>query len=192
MEWTDDLIEGLKKAWQAGDSISKIARDFKVSANSISGKIHRLQKLYPLDFPGRPSPIKRNGIPVQKRIRAVPLPPLESCSSPVKTIAALAPLVEPAALIVRPPEPPPLMFHREPPALQGHNLSAPPPTPSRRLRPCCWPIGRPGTAGFRFCEEPVAGIGKSYCPTHDDAAHGRPPRAPGATPKAPPPTAQPG
>lgn len=187
MEWTDELIEGLKKAWQTGDSISKMARDFKVSSNAISGKIHRLQKLYPIDFPGRPSPIKRNVVPVPKRPKPQPLPPLDSCSSSVKTIAALAPLAEPAAIIITPPVQPAIVFRPAPPVLQPHNPRASLP-PARRMQPCCWPIGEPGTKAFRFCDAPTL-LGKSYCQEHDDSAHGRSPRpAPAKTP----PTALPG
>jgi GcrA cell cycle regulator len=39
----------------------------------------------------------------------------------------------------------------------------------RRL-PCCWPIGEPGTPGFRFCEVPSP-LGSPYCPEHRQAAY---------------------
>ncbi len=31
--------------------------------------------------------------------------------------------------------------------------------------PCCWPIGEPGTASFRFCDVPNE-AGKPYCLDH--------------------------
>jgi hypothetical protein len=35
----------------------------------------------------------------------------------------------------------------------------------RKSKPCCWPLGEPGTPGFRFCEAP--GLpGRSYCEEH--------------------------
>src|SRR5260370_22124504 len=35
---------------------------------------------------------------------------------------------------------------------------------------CLWPLGHPGTADFRFCNEPVA-AGKPYCETHCSSAY---------------------
>jgi hypothetical protein len=32
--------------------------------------------------------------------------------------------------------------------------------------PCCYPIGDPRAAGFRFCEAPVTIVGRSYCEEH--------------------------
>ncbi|MBV8095316.1 MAG: GcrA cell cycle regulator [Acetobacteraceae bacterium] len=44
----------------------------------------------------------------------------------------------------------------------------PPPAP-RPIRtektPCCWPVGEPGTPGFRFCEA-LAVSGRPYCQQH--------------------------
>jgi GcrA cell cycle regulator len=37
---------------------------------------------------------------------------------------------------------------------------------------CCWPIGEPGTAGFRFCTA-VALAGKPYCEEHAALAYVR-------------------
>ncbi|MBR0683772.1 GcrA cell cycle regulator, partial [Roseomonas eburnea] len=40
-------------------------------------------------------------------------------------------------------------------------------------RACCWPIGEPGTSGFRFCGgEPMAG--KPYCMEHAALAYVKP------------------
>ena len=38
-------------------------------------------------------------------------------------------------------------------------------TGSGALKPCCWPIGDPGTPGFRFCDEPALAA-KPYCEEH--------------------------
>lgn len=35
---------------------------------------------------------------------------------------------------------------------------------------CCWPIGTPGAAGFRYCEEPLLRPGRPYCLEHTAAA----------------------
>lgn len=163
MEWNDETIESLRIGWQRGDSITKIGRDMKLSPNAISGKIHRLQKLRPDEFPARPSPIVRREVPIQKRIKPQPLPPLESCSSPVKTLPPLAPLV------TAPP------IHLPPAAKPRPAIPAPAPvvapiTLPRRVHQCVWPIGTPGTKGFRFCSDPAI-LGRSYCPVHDAKAY---------------------
>lgn len=38
---------------------------------------------------------------------------------------------------------------------------------------CHWPLGRPGTANFRFCSQPVL-TGKPYCAVHCRIAYVRP------------------
>jgi GcrA cell cycle regulator len=38
---------------------------------------------------------------------------------------------------------------------------------------CHWPFGKPGTASFRFCSQPVR-AGKPYCETHCRIAYVRP------------------
>ena len=38
---------------------------------------------------------------------------------------------------------------------------------------CHWPLGRPGTPSFRFCNQPVL-TGKSYCAAHCRIAYVRP------------------
>jgi GcrA cell cycle regulator len=37
-------------------------------------------------------------------------------------------------------------------------------------RSCCWPIGEPGTSGFRFCTSEAAS-GKPYCQEHAAVAY---------------------
>ncbi|MBV8094030.1 MAG: GcrA cell cycle regulator [Acetobacteraceae bacterium] len=39
--------------------------------------------------------------------------------------------------------------------------------------PCCWPIGEPGTPGFRFCDA-LAVTGRPYCQQHCAVAYRRP------------------
>jgi GcrA cell cycle regulator len=41
---------------------------------------------------------------------------------------------------------------------------------------CMWPIGHPGSQGFRFCGDELAGDGHPYCPQHNKIAY-RPPTA---------------
>ena len=54
--WTDDRLEGLKKLWSQGLSISQIGEALGVSRNSIAGKAHRM------GLPKRPSPISRSKV----------------------------------------------------------------------------------------------------------------------------------
>lgn len=46
----------------------------------------------------------------------------------------------------------------------------------RAACPCAWPIGEPGSRGFRTCDEPTR-PGKPYCPDHCEAAYLRPRRS---------------
>ena len=41
-----------------------------------------------------------------------------------------------------------------------------------RVSPCCWPIGEPGTATFRFCDADTL-PNKPYCNTHAQIAYVR-------------------
>jgi GcrA cell cycle regulator len=40
----------------------------------------------------------------------------------------------------------------------------------RGNKPCCWPIGEPGTRAFRYCEAPSE-ASKPYCPHHCGIAY---------------------
>ena len=60
--WTDDRLEGLKKLWSEGLSISQIGEALGVSRNSIAGKAHRM------GLPKRPSPISRSKVKKPKTV----------------------------------------------------------------------------------------------------------------------------
>ena len=60
--WTDDRLEGLKKLWSQGLSISQIGEALGVSRNSIAGKAHRM------GLPKRPSPISRSRVERPKTV----------------------------------------------------------------------------------------------------------------------------
>lgn len=61
-------------------------------------------------------------------------------------------------------------------SLAQPRAAAPTPTPApsatifrpRKPEPCCWPLGEPGTRGFRFCCAETNG--RIYCPEHDRLA----------------------
>lgn len=49
----------------------------------------------------------------------------------------------------------------------------PAPMPSRSERSCQWPIGHPGSDGFKFCGK-TASAGRPYCDEHCQVAYRRP------------------
>jgi hypothetical protein len=50
-------------------------------------------------------------------------------------------------------------------------------------QPCCWPIGEPGKAGFRFCVN-LALVRRPYCEEHCGHAYKPLPAAGGHNPAA--------
>ena len=43
MEWTEDIVEELKKLWAEGHTTQKIADMMHTTKGTIIGKVHRLQ-----------------------------------------------------------------------------------------------------------------------------------------------------
>jgi GcrA cell cycle regulator len=153
MDWTEEAIGRLRALWAEGLSTAEIGRRMGISKNAVVGKAHRLT------LPARPSPIRRDAAPRPAPVPRAPRPapaPLQRLVSP--------PVLRPAA----PPAPPPV------PAAAPVVRSF---TPVARTRPgarsCCWPLGEPGTQGFRFCGgDPMAG--KPYCAEHAALAYVKP------------------
>jgi GcrA cell cycle regulator len=152
MDWTAEAIERLKALWAEGHSTAEIGRRMGISKNAVVGKAHRLS------LPARPSPIRRDAeprpAPVPRAPRPMPVarqaPPLMLRAAPVAPAPAVA--ASPVAPIVR---------------------AFPAARPRFGSRSCCWPIGEPGTAGFRFCGgDPMAG--KPYCTEHAALAYVKP------------------
>ncbi len=151
MDWTAEAIERLRALWAEGHSTAEIGRRMGVSKNAVVGKAHRLQ------LPARPSPIRRDAPG-----RRPTLPPLRvamapAIAAPVPASAAPAPRRELAA-----PQPRPAMA--APSVVR--------PFPRGGARSCCWPIGEPGTEGFRFCTAEAMSP-KPYCPEHAALAYVR-------------------
>ncbi len=149
MDWTSEAIDQLRALWAEGHSTAEIGRRMGVSKNAVVGKAHRL------NLPARPSPIRR-----------------DADASP-----------RPAAQARRPAPPPrePMVMRRPEPAQPAPAAPAaaapPPPAPAvvRHFprvsgRTCCWPLGEPGTAEFRFCGGDAL-AGKPYCPEHAAVAY---------------------
>lgn len=155
MDWNEETIARLRQFWQDGHSTAEIGRRMGITKNAVVGKAHRLM-LAP-----RPSPIRRD-LPegyVSRRSAArratgatLPAPNLP----PMTGVAA--PPVANRDVAVRPSRP--LVQLR----------AVPLPRAGARVTTCCWPIGDPGTANFRFCDD-GAMTGKPYCTQHAALAY---------------------
>jgi GcrA cell cycle regulator len=179
MDWTTEAIERLRVLWSEGHSTAEIGRRMGVSKNSVVGKAHRLQ------LPARPSPIRRDPAaprPVATGRRPT-LPPLRVVAAAptmsVPELAAAVPAVPamPSRSEVRRSEPRAMDVRR----LEGRSteLSTAPkagnvvrPFARATARACCWPIGEPGTPGFRFCSGEAMNS-KPYCAEHAAVAYVR-------------------
>jgi GcrA cell cycle regulator len=149
MDWTEDAIATLRRLWSEGVSTAEIGRRMGISKNAVVGKAHRL------NLAPRPSPIRRapGAAPSPRPARgaarpAVPRPAPMTASTPGAT---RPPVERPAPVVPMRPPPQPLRL--------GNNT-------------CCWPIGDPGTPGFRFCGAPAL-AGKPYCAEHAALAYVR-------------------
>ncbi len=142
MDWTEEAIERLRALWAEGHSTAEIGRRMGISKNAVVGKAHRL------NLPARPSPIRRDGAG-EARPQAAPRPARVAAPSPRSTL----PPVAPAAVAA--PKPAPAVVR---------------PFPRASARACCWPIGEPGTAGFRFCSAEAL-TAKPYCAEHAAVAY---------------------
>ncbi len=144
-DWSDRTVAQLRYLWIEGHTTAEIGRRLGLSKNAIIGKAHRL------DLPGRKSPIKRG---IELSGRSITRPPRVPKLGEVTGAEAST---EPT---VAPPQ---------------HLLMAAPPTtmgmlPQLSAERCCWPLGHPKTAGFRFCDHPVV-AGKPYCAEHVRSAY---------------------
>jgi len=149
--WTESTIARLRELWSEGISASEIGRRLGISKNAVIGKVHRL------DLPGRSCPLKQGGRSRPQTPRIVrtgsrtTLPTLQSLQQPGATTAPSARdrvTIRRSPAAATPPAIPPTLFR-----------------PWQKSQPCCWPIGQPGTSGFRYCD---AGSlpGKPYCEEH--------------------------
>ncbi|HEV7458389.1 MAG TPA: GcrA family cell cycle regulator [Roseococcus sp.] len=173
MDWTSEAIERLRALWSEGHSTAEIGRRMGVSKNSVVGKAHRLQ------LPARPSPIRRD--PAAPRPiaagRRPTLPPLRVVAAAAPVAPVEAPVMATPAATPLPPRP---EARRPEPRVAELPASLAAPKPAQVLRPfarasarsCCWPIGEPGTPGFRFCSAEALN-GKPYCAEHAAVAYVR-------------------
>ena len=158
-EWSDRKIAALRQLWMEGVGTTEIGRQLGFSKSAIIGKARRLH------LPARLSPIRKGGAAAPTRTRdRRPRPP-------APRLAAISP-------IQADPTPTPALPRGTPSAAAVNPASsAATPSETRRAsaKPCCWPIGDPGTPAFRFCDLP-AEAGKPYCTEHCDIAYERRPK----------------
>lgn len=159
MDWNEETIGCLRQFWQDGHSTAEIGRRMGITKNAVVGKAHRLM-LAP-----RPSPIRRDlpdgHVPRRSAPRRATGPTLPAPNLP--PVAASAP---PAAVRAVPPP----QQHMPSPQAPVQLRAVPAPRAAVRVSTCCWPIGDPGTASFRFCDD-GAMAGKPYCAQHAALAY---------------------
>jgi len=171
MDWNEEMIARLRQLWADGHSTAEIGRRMGITKNAVVGKVHRLV-LAP-----RPSPIRRDTpeghVPRRSATRRATGPTLPALSSPAAT-----PLPAPVSTPVTRPATPPSATQAPvvqgsaaaPPRLPAQLRAVPMPRANARVTTCCWPIGDPGTASFRFCDDGAI-TGKPYCAQHAALAY---------------------
>ncbi len=150
MDWCDATIARLRQLWDEGHPTAEIGRRLGTSKNAVVGKAHRL------DLPNRKSPIKRGG---PARPRPTPTRPKVPKLAEIMPLTVAVPATNAPQALPQPDPPEPKPAAAEPRALRP-----------QASKPCCWPIGDPGTTGFRFCDQPAL-AGKPYCEEHSRKAY---------------------
>jgi GcrA cell cycle regulator len=149
--WPVGKLVALCLGWIAGEKTFALAARLQVSKNAAVGKVHRLVAKGVLA--GRPSPI-RGGSPTAARRAASKRARSESVAA-ARCESLGESGRESGAATRAAPRPPPLPAPR-----------------FGRVTECCWPIGTPGTRGFRFCDAPTE-PGRPYCEEHARIAYTR-------------------
>lgn len=176
-EWSREKIQQLSVLWCEGLSAQAIAVFLNTTKGAVTGKANRI------GLPARPSPIKRSAIvasPValSKDARggedaAVHTPLSREPVSPESLEASL--LQESVAGVLADYVAVEVCentdAHASDPPSVNKFLVAP---PVRVFRLCSWPIGEPGTPGFRFCSGEALSRRTPYCAEHHAVAYVRP------------------
>ncbi len=197
MEWSDELVTRLRNLWSEGLTTAEIGRRLGISKNAVVGKAHRLDlqaRPSPIRRDGAQAGPRRVAPP--RRVHGPTLPPLTPTGGPVGERARAERgalrgdgLIDDAVMddqwaapaISAPVRSEPTMpdVRREPvmaSPIPPRRVMAPAlvsrATPMPRQSVCCWPIGEPGTADFRFCDGPAL-TGKPYCAPHAEIAYVR-------------------
>ncbi len=162
IDWSPERIARLSQLLGEGKSRGQIAAMWNVGKGAIVAKVRRLQ------IPGGPPPSMRLS-PEQER-RAVELWNDGATCAQIERETGLKSATAFASRRsdCRPRRPGPQ------PAPKPDARKTPPPSPLQlgRVTECCWPIGEPGSRGFRMCDEPTE-PGRSYCAPHCNVAYVR-------------------
>lgn len=182
MDWTTEAIDRLRDFWAEGHSTAEIGRRMGITKNAVVGKAHRLE------LSARPSPIRREATAASRPAAAFRQPAAPADHSPGAHLSARPqpPRCEPrrpdpaasrwpAAPAARQPDPAaahtgPREVAREAPGVASLPLLTVRPFRRPAQRSCCWPMGDPGTAEFRFCSGEAI-TGKPYCQDHAAVAY---------------------
>ncbi len=163
MDWNEETIACLRQFWQDGHSTAEIGRRMGITKNAVVGKAHRLM-LAP-----RPSPIRRDlpegHVPRRSVPRRATGPTL-----PAPNLPSVPSSVPPAVATASDPVAPPKTQHLPPAQAPVQLRAVPPRRAGVRVATGCCPIGDPGTASFRFCDD-GAMTGKPYCAQHAALAY---------------------
>ena len=185
MDWTEEAEAELRRLWAQPLSTAEIGRRMGCTKNMIVGKARRM------GLPGRQSPIQRDlsspeGAARRQALRAeaARLKGQGRTDEEVGRQMGLGRftagrLVREAGAGARGGSRKPLAVGAGVPPLPAEStapepLARPVAAPILRLSgECRWPIGDPGTPGFRFCAKP-APVGKPYCAACSQKADVRP------------------
>lgn len=177
-DWTAERVARLMELWESGMKTPEIGGDLKINKNQVIGKVHRLVAAGLLKSRDNPAPNRTY-------TRTEPAPKVSKPSIPRRTTERKE---EPKPRIIEiGPEhlsraaPKPIHALRIIPSYTPSHIWSAPATPRpvpapvvpvyRRESECCWPIGEPGTRGFRFCGETHRN--RSYCDSHQSLAYVR-------------------
>lgn len=146
-QWTDEMVETLRKMWAEGKTASQVSRALggRVSRNAVVGKVHRLGMCFTRSVGvnrvrGATHPARKKHKPKPMMAAAPGVP------SPVAKVFAAEPFV---------PAGPELVI----PADERKTVA------TLEANDCRWPIGDPQQADFHFCgKTKVAGL--PYCEFH--------------------------
>lgn len=146
-DWTAPEDSKLEALWIEGHTSAEIGRMMGKTKNAILGRVHRLK------LAARASPITQrsddSGRPLRVRNRSV-LSAGDALVQGARELAVARRVSAPRPVVVAP-------------------VPVARPVKYGRVVECCWPIGEPGTKGFRFCLA-VSERGRPYCSAHCEVA----------------------
>ena len=166
--WTEEEDATLRRLWSAGQVAEVIGGKIGRSKNSVIGRAHRLQLELRQTSPVTKAASERKAAPkrdhaAEKAARA------ERSAMQRETVARRVAMrqAQAAEVEARRAEPRPVVV--------APVVVVPPPAPVAPRRPlasgCCWPMGEPRTAGFRYCDAARYVARSPYCAAHHSVAY---------------------